>query len=238
MSMMGSSDSGSTLGQRLMKCPMMTNSTNSGENWEDAEPPLRRFKKEIGNSTPVQSSSFNSQAESDLFETPRSKPVKDAGNWTRNEAPFSSFNGAWPHGHHVEWKGTPPIPMPRGAAFYSSASADVGAGPQVSRGSSWSPAHWNSVGWVPPTGTPSGWMERWTAPYGVAATVQSSLATASTFGKRAPPESRGGDIAPWALKSVRVEDPKEASKCVWRMLGRDPPEVIECGGTFRFSHRR
>lgn len=229
VSMGGSSDSASTLGQRMAQYP-----SSSGLDKEGSRSSVMGTKQDPNSRPQMPASSNASISQLESSGPYRSVAVSDAtGSWASNTAPFSFFNGEWPYGYHLEWSANQPVPPSQGTMIPTPVSTTFNAGPHAIP--TWGGAPWTAwatcMAKVPgPQVTPSVWSGAQRVENGAATTVESPSHLHTILGKRATPET-GRVEAVWPPKGLRTSDGKETPKSTW--LGMSQSDLSNPGGTLK-----
>lgn len=229
VSMGGSSDSASTLGQRMAQYP-----SSSGLDKEGSRSSVMGNKQDPNSRSQLPASSNTSISQLESSGPYRSVAVSDAtGSWASNTAPFSFFNGEWPYGYHLEWSANQPVPPSQGTMIPTPVSTTFNAGPHAIP--TWGGAPWTAwatcMAKVPgPQVTPSVWTGAQRVENGVATTVESPSHLHTILGKRATPEN-GRVEAVWPPKGLRTSDGKETPKSTW--LGMSQSDLSNPGGALK-----
>ena len=229
VSMGGSSDSASTLGQRMAQYP-----SSSGLDKEGSRSSVMGTKQDPNSRPQMPASSNASISQLESSGPYRSVAVSDAtGSWASNTAPFSFFNGEWPYGYHLEWSANQPVPPSQGTMIPTPVSTTFNAGPHAIP--TWGGAPWTAwatcMAKVPgPQVTPSVWSGAQRVENGAATTVESPSHLHTILGKRATPET-GRVESVWPPKGLRTSDGKENPKSTW--LGMSQSDLSNPGGTLK-----
>ena len=229
VSMGGSSDSASTLGQRMAQYP-----SSSGLDKEGSRSSVMGNNQDPNSRSQLPASSNTSISQLESSGPYRSVAVSDAtGSWASNTAPFSFFNGEWPYGYHLEWSANQPVPPSQGTMIPTPVSTTFNAGPHAIP--TWGGAPWTAwatcMAKVPgPQVTPSVWSGAQRVENGVATTVESPSHLHTILGKRATPET-GRVEAVWPPKGLRTSDGKETPKSTW--LGMSQSDLSNPGGALK-----
>ena len=237
MSAVGSSDSASTLHERLQRLP-----SGSGFEKDCSRSTLSGLMQDAANLVVIQTTftpPMSQQLESSA--TYRSVASSDiTSGWAVNDAPVPYFNGDYPNGYHLEWHGKhqQPLPSSQGGTTFTTSAHRTGPSPLPT--SSWSPApasRWPSnVAYVThPQMITSGWPGvQLTGPCVSTPAQQQQqqqqqqqppASLHSTLGKRGVSESGRTDGAQLPAKALRTEEYPRSFKSTWPMLGRNQSDV-------------
>lgn len=222
-SAVGSSDSASTLGQRLQRLP-------SGNGFEkdcsrSSLSGLMQDAPNLSSTQTVSAAPMSQQREpSVMYRAVASSDL--ASSWVGNDGPMRAFNGDYPNGYHLDWEGKQhPVPSSQGGAPFSPLRNYI-SGPTPPPASTWNPApaaQWASN--VEYMSHPSGWLGgQSTAPRVSSPGHQHPVALHTALGKRGVSDN-GRHDGSQAAKTLRTEEYSRSLKSSWPMLGRMPSEV-------------
>ncbi|KAG0618289.1 hypothetical protein M758_4G052000 [Ceratodon purpureus] len=226
-SAVGSSDTASTLQQRLQRFP-------SGHAFDKdcSRSSLSVLMQDTSNLNAIQTAFTPSMSQQESSATFRPVASTDmTSGWAGNDGPGRFFNGDYPNGYHLEWnrKQLSAPSTQGGASFSTPAHRAFNPGSTPPLNSSWNPApaaQWASnVGHVPhPQMTTPEWPGTGLC-ISSAGQKQQLVALHTSLGKRGASDGGRLDSPQLPTKALRTDEFSRSLKSTWPMLGRNQSDV-------------
>lgn len=219
-----SSDSASTLGQRLARFP-------SGNSFD------KDCSRDAPNLLPLQTAFNPSILQLESSGIYRSVLPPATSGWAGNGAQVGFHSGEWPHGYHLDLDGKHPAPSSQGVSISTPVTRNFNVGPTpppTSTGSS-ALAPRGVASWGANVSTPQVSTSLWSGGQAMAPSVgQSTVAVQTSLGKRILPDSCRPEACMWPSKARRTDDSRSLS--AWPMLGKNQSEMHTGATTLRLFH--